>query len=309
MRTFFSILFLIGALLALVGLVSAINTAFDLDLAMRVSGSTTTLPNDWIAVIALLILGALFCLIGYLFSNTKTLAFMKKRKGLVILASLFLISLIAYASLLAVRSTDARDAIVSAAANNDIATVQAYLEEEQRSKGMLARLAFQAVYRGNPEMTALVFKHGAEPDVRQKHYYKGNLIHHTLWGEESPEKMRETIEVLIANGVGPNFANVEGEVPLAWAVEKFEPGNVAIVELLLESGADPNIQDQEGDTPLHRAVRYYDAGEEEKLPMVRLLLSYGADSSIENEFGTSPLDTAEWEEYPRIIELLRGEGP
>jgi hypothetical protein len=67
METFIAILSGIGLLSGMVGLLSVINTAFDLHLRFK----GTDLPNDYIAAIAIIVFGLITGGIGY---------FLKKRR-------------------------------------------------------------------------------------------------------------------------------------------------------------------------------------------------------------------------------------
>ncbi len=60
---------LFGGLCGLITVVSVFNVAFDLDLAIRVYGSSTELPTEWMAVIALAVISAITLGISAIMTN------------------------------------------------------------------------------------------------------------------------------------------------------------------------------------------------------------------------------------------------
>lgn len=66
-----------------------------------------------------------------------------------------------------------------------------------------------------------------------------------------PEKALAYMEILIAEGVDVNKANVAHETPLIIAIKN---NKHQYLDLLLANGADPNVQDNEGNTAFYYAV-------------------------------------------------------
>jgi ankyrin repeat protein len=94
---------------------------------------------------------------------------------------------------------------------------------------------------------------------------------------------------------GRDFAAIEGQTPLFWAVAK---GLKEIVQLLLARGAEVDSKDSYGQTPLSRASNN---GHNE---VVQILLDKGAKVDSKDNFGRTPLSQAfEWG-HKEVIQLL-----
>jgi ankyrin repeat protein len=117
------------------------------------------------------------------------------------------------------------------------------------------------------------------------------------------------VERLLEEGANPNFANGEGNMPLALAAEM---GTRDIAQLLLEAGADVNST----------ATKHYPAGQmlinapaiahaayQRDIEMVALLIENGADVNRpqSNSLETA-LHNAVWRSSPEIVKLLLDNG-
>ena len=88
----------------------------------------------------------------------------------------------------------------------------------------------------------------ADPNIANKNDY--TCLHFSVLGNCS----KEVIQTIIGQGADVNAKNQESQTALLLACEK---GNTDIVNILLSAGADPNIADMDGNICLHHAVNKY----------------------------------------------------
>jgi ankyrin repeat protein len=114
-----------------------------------------------------------------------------------------------------------------------------------------------------------------------------------VWAAE--HGLYKTTAYLIKRGADVNAKDIDRGVPLFWAAYR---GRTEAVRQLLNHGAEINVQDDNGDTALIFAAMY---GQHET---VQELLARGADKSLKNVKGKSPLDWARSNRHPKVEKLL-----
>lgn len=138
-----------------------------------------------------------------------------------------------------------------------------------------------AVERGQMESVGILLKYGADPTFLES--YQPSPLHfacsqgqldilklmvdycgqgvletrdreggNTLHSSSASINCEEIIPYLVSNGINVNDRDINGDTPLANAVQL---GSVSAVEQLLLHGADPLITDRQGRNALHLAVR------------------------------------------------------
>lgn len=119
-----------------------------------------------------------------------------------------------------------------------------------------------------------------------------------LYEQDEGECLRE-VRALLAAGADAN-AEVEGKLPLHWAVIQARPAFV------LDGGADPNLADRAyGMTPLMQAAW---ARSRHAARLCRMLLDRGARVDARNGSGGTALHCAAGEENLDVIRLLLDRG-
>ena len=103
------------------------------------------------------------------------------------------------------------------------------------------------------------------------------------------------VRLLLQHGVDANLTNVDGQTPLAYAIQG---GHIDVVQLLLDHGAKFNEQDDFGRTDLYLAI------EEGRVEILRLLLQYGAAVHIQDSDGWTPLACASAYGHVAVAQLL-----
>jgi ankyrin repeat protein len=163
---------------------------------------------------------------------------------------------------------------------------------------------WESIFLGRPEMSELLLKAGANPNVQiqgrspllatvsgRRQDLATLLLRYGAdpntpdFSGASPLHYSVTqpamLDLLLSTNAAANATNERGETPLYWAAGAgFKPA----AELLLTHKADPNLRDKDGLAPLHLAVLRRDK------EMVNLLLNNGADPNIRNNTGRTPLD-------------------
>jgi len=222
----------VGGGCLLIALVSVVNTAFDLDLALEVSGSSTPLPDSWDAVVGLGIVGLLIVALSlfgsfvagrFAAAKGKPLA----RLGIVALALVFLAVIGRGLQILALVSTYG-SMLAYYATDGDLDDVRAELAKGPDREALDNAVSRAAQY-DNAAALGLLLEAGA--DMRD---------------ETSPPEFRrcalvgegyEFVKVALEHGVGPeSCANGEAAV---WEVVRFSESDgeaAKVAGLLLEAG-------------------------------------------------------------------------
>ena len=142
---------------------------------------------------------------------------------------------------------------------------------------------YNAALSGNNELTKLLLKFGADPNIE-------NSGRQTPLHIASREGNHELVKQLIDGGATLDKMDTYGDTPLILAVKS---GQQETVELLLHAGADPNR-----DNPLCNAAR---SGNNE---LTKLLLKFGADPNIENSQRETPLRCAAIQGNHELVKQL-----
>lgn len=83
-----TIILFVGLGMLAVGLLAVLNTAFGWELVLEVYGSGTPVPDNWESTIAVLVIGVVLALVGWLTGTERFLNFYRKNKLVVILVSI-----------------------------------------------------------------------------------------------------------------------------------------------------------------------------------------------------------------------------
>ena len=102
---------------------------------------------------------------------------------------------------------------------------------------------------------------------------------------------------LIENGANVNVADVNGNTPLVFIINK--TGNLKVIQRLLEKGATVNVQNRTGETALMYAAWHGHSA------IVQLLLENRADVTLKNLQGRTALTLAESKGHQEIVEMLK----
>ncbi len=146
---------------------------------------------------------------------------------------------------------------------------------------------------GMPDLLALAYKNGADPDmIFPPHYIDGvpfvgvNALHVVSainYGDDKGRSL-DLAKIIIKHGGDPNVHSPTTlETPLHLAIAN---GKHGIVELLLKNGANPNFKMYYGATPLHLVVEY---GQNDSL---KHLIEHGANVNGQDYGGNTPLHLA-----------------
>jgi len=174
-----------------------------------------------------------------------------------------------------------------------------------------------AVYHGKTEIAILLFRRGADPDLRgwasesalETAAAEGLLSLVRLFVEELPpgqppldlqgalrraagQGKKDVVVYLLDRGADPNDA-AEGIHPLSAA-----EGRGEVTELLRSRGADPNRPDRKGRLALVEAARL---GNEVR---ARILVGLGADPDLRDAGGVSAREVAATLQRRDLIEIL-----
>ncbi len=193
-------------------------------------------------------------------------------------------------------------------------------------QGMTALLyAVSDANEDNPEITELLLKHHANPNIVDRENTKTALMYAVekghikitnallndgadpnAWGGyyRSPVIMHsdniEIIKLLIAAGADPKIKMSNGETTLMHAINH---GSLEIVKLFFENGIDLNAKTNDGETALMYAAQ---KGDVEK---VNFLLANGADPHVQTVHGKNAIIYAAENKHPKIVEILLAKDP
>jgi ankyrin repeat protein len=152
----------------------------------------------------------------------------------------------------------------------------------------------------SPLRNAIRFDH---PDVAQTLINRGARpgdSYSSMLEEAVLKGQRDTVEVLLSQGVDVNVRFPSGSAPLHDAALK---GHDAVVNLLLAKGADVSERDAAGATPLYAAAL------NGNLSTVTILLAHGADiNAQETESGNTSLYAAASLGREDVVDLLLANG-
>ncbi|KAN0076279.1 hypothetical protein V8E54_006421 [Elaphomyces granulatus] len=167
---------------------------------------------------------------------------------------------------------------------NDI-MVRLLEEKDPDTKDSFGRTPLSyATERGNARVVELLLDYNADLNSKCEDgwHQKGN---------------KGVVELLLKNGVQPDFEDESRHTPLSLAIEG---GYAAVVELLLVQGV--KVDYRYGLTPLSRAAENGDKG------VVELLLKNRAQPDFEDENSCTPLSRAIEGGHAAVVELLLAQG-
>jgi ankyrin repeat protein len=211
-----------------------------------------------------------------------------------------------------------------------------YPEHINAKGGLLVTPLVAAVYRKHFQVAELLFRHGADLDVRGSQdntpltiaCFSGPvdtvkwLVDHRADISAHQENRYTALhfaafhghlmsaQALLEHGADINARNDLGETPLHLAASPAREDRrdqLAIMQLLLDCGSDANARDDEGSTPLHHSS----SREQEKITpdygtveSSKLLLKHGANIDANDKKGKTPLERALTYERHEIARFL-----
>lgn len=167
-----------------------------------------------------------------------------------------------------------------------------------------------AIASGKLEKIDLLLKNGADPNAK----YANQTMLMKIFLNTSLNKAEQTkiIESLLKHGANPNIPDHNGFTVLHYAAQR---GNLSAIELLLKHGAKINDVGNDGATALNFACGYAPlllckplttVPYERKVEVITYLLEQGADPTIAAHNGSTPYQNAV--QFPRLktcLNLLR----
>ncbi|CAE7028718.1 Kidins220 [Symbiodinium natans] len=187
--------------------------------------------------------------------------------------------------------------LVSAAAQEDEATVRTLLEKPQDPDGEDARgrtALYLAAHTGNEGITKLLLEAAADANLTVKD--RGEtppLLAAATTGHV------EAARLLINSGADKEKGNVWGTTPLLAACEG---GHLDIARLLIDSGAEKDRTDMYGTSPCSCAAA------EGRLEVLELLIRNGVDINKANHWQAVPLQIAAEKGHCDVVARLVGAG-
>jgi cytohesin len=161
---------------------------------------------------------------------------------------------------------------------------------------------YSATRNAHPEVVGLLLQSGAAPNELQGPFHETPL-HRAARGcmlprpDETDERYRRVIRVLLAHGARIDARDATGAVPLHCAAQQ---NRQSATKELLQRGAALDAVEEHGHTALHLAALFdCDA-------TAKLLLKSGAQIESRNRFGETPLHRAS--RSPKVAQLLIASG-
>jgi ankyrin repeat protein/TM2 domain-containing membrane protein YozV len=195
------------------------------------------------------------------------------------------------------------DAFVSAAQNNDIATLKAALDQNI-DVDVLDREGWSALAAAanfaKLDTVQLLLSRGADVNRRNS---DGKT---PLFGAAQRGAL-DIVRALLDSGADVNVRDNDGHVPLNPALTNRQSQvHMEIIELFLSKGAEVDAQDRAGQTPLHQSAR------NNNVNGARLLLRSGASINVDDNDHKTPLqvhlEQNRGEEGAAMTELLTSRG-
>jgi ankyrin repeat protein len=154
-----------------------------------------------------------------------------------------------------------------------------YPDHINATGGQLVSPLVAALYRKHLDVAELLFRHGADVDVR-------GIWDNTPLTTACSTGPFDTVQWLLNHG-----ANINRHHESRWTSLHFAAahGYVKSVQALLEHGADINARNDYGEVPLHIAASPFNPDRRDQLAIMQLLLDYGADANAQVNGGSTPL--------------------
>ena len=161
----------------------------------------------------------------------------------------------------------------------------------------VSTVLYRAVAAGDEQMTEMLLKAGANPNVKMDTQVDSPYLGVTplIGAISTGSQSLSLITLLLEHKADPNLKTDNGFAPVDWALV---PGKERILEALLSHGADPDARNGVGKTPLGSAA------ENSSKEAVALLLKYKADPNAKSHNGQSPLHVAVLKDKRDLVDLL-----
>ncbi len=259
-----------GFLCTIVAILAAINHGFSLNLALSVSGAKVDLPEDWVAIVALGIIGVATFGFGNLVGNDE-LAAKVKEKPIVLLPVILLIVFVGYVGFVQIDYYMYGGKYHWAAANNKVEVLKGLFSKDKVEKDELNELLrLSVVYRATESVKFLLSKGG---DVNWRDQRKIPLLSLAVW-----QSTVDVVTLLIDKGADVNA---------------IEP-NLQRSPLMYTVSYRPGI-------PQHDAATM----NQQQKTIIKKLLSKGADKSHKDKFGKTAAELAKQEGHTSLLSLLQ----
>jgi ankyrin repeat protein len=152
--------------------------------------------------------------------------------------------------------------------------------DEQDESGRTALMC--AVDSMTQHHVVALLKHGADLSLQDQH---GDTVFHKACRlvEYGRYHRRDIVEMLLEAGADVNVKNLNGQTPVAAAMEQNQP---TIARLVIESGADVDWQDNRGQSLLMKTIEKHDH------ITSKMIIERSKDLDLQDEDGWTALDYA-----------------
>ncbi|XP_031565360.1 ankyrin repeat domain-containing protein 27-like [Actinia tenebrosa] len=144
-----------------------------------------------------------------------------------------------------------------------------------------------AAVRGYTDITNLLLRHGANPNVKNTRKQQTPLHLACQYNHQ------EVAESLLKYQSKVNVKDYKGNTPLHFCCVN---GNLAPALVLLEHKPNVDAQNDRGNTPLHEAARW------NFVALVRVLLEHGASVTTRNKIQLTPMQYAKQDDVVKVLD-------
>lgn len=217
-----------GVLCGIITIISAINAAFDLELVLRVYGSRTALPTDWMAVIALAVVSAITLAISAIMTSVWVKKQFKVYPWLKWATPIVITLLLVFGFYAVYYNIEYAGPLHYAARSNDIETVKEELQEDVDDRDYRYAVD-ECIELDHTEILTLLLQH-----PKAEEHIKGDFIYALETGS------LDVLMIFIDAGVGSTGESGDflAQFLAVSSLSKTEKETVGLK--LLEAGANPD---------------------------------------------------------------------